>query len=361
MKDLTVQNISKSFAAKSALNDLTFEVDPGETLAVLGPSGCGKSTLLNIIAGLEQPDSGKVFWEGENLAGTPPHRRGFGLMFQDYALFPHRNVFENVAFGLRIQKMAEPLIQERVVEMLHLVSLDGFAKRDVNTLSGGESQRVALARSLAPQPRLLMLDEPLGALDRDLRDRLAAELRSILKSLHQTTLYITHDQEEAFTLADRVIIMNAGSIEQVGDPQDIYSNPSSVFVARFLGLNNLLTGKVARTATGSSILTAIGTFSLPLTLEKTIPDGEGTLLIRPEKAQVNGNGPLKLRGVLRERSFRGPICRVGIEVNQVVLNFDLHPDAPLPREGSQIEISLDPIESIQVIGTAPAGGDSKHG
>jgi ABC-type Fe3+/spermidine/putrescine transport system ATPase subunit len=361
MKVLSVKDISKSFATKRALNGISFDVDLGETLAVLGPSGCGKSTLLNIIAGLEQPDSGEVFWKDENLASLPPHRRNFGLMFQDYALFPHRNVFENVAYGLRMIKLAEPKIQARVAEMLRLVNLDGFAKRDVNTLSGGEAQRVALARSLAPQPRLLMLDEPLGALDRDLRDRLAAELRSILKRLGQTTLYVTHDQEEAFTLADRVIIMNAGSIEQAGEPQEIYANPNSVFVARFLGLNNLLKGTVLRTGGEILIRTAIGEFTLPDSLRENLPDGECTLLVRPERARLNGSGPLRLAGILRERSFRGPVCRVGLEVNQVQFSFDLHPDVPLPREGSRIEISLDPKESIQVICTSLASKETKHG
>ena len=351
MNSLSLSNLYKTFSQTVALNGVSLEVGSGETLAVLGPSGCGKSTLLNIIAGLEQPDAGKVLWEGKSLAKTPPHRRGFGLMFQDYALFPHRNVFENVAFGLQMQRVPSLVTQERVNEMLALVNLTGFEKRDVNTLSGGEAQRVALARSLAPQPRLLMLDEPLGALDRDLRDRLAAELRIILKKIHQTALYVTHDQEEAFTLADRVIIMNAGRVEQTGTPQEIYSKPGSLFVARFLGLNNLLTGTARPTDHGTSIQTAIGTFSLPST-----HFGEVTLLIRPERARLDGSGVLFLSGILRERSFRGPVCRVGIDINQVRLSFDFNPNAPIPAEGSLIDISLNPEEAIQVIETAERGG-----
>jgi ABC-type Fe3+/spermidine/putrescine transport system ATPase subunit len=347
MASLTAHKLYKNFGKKTALNGVSFEVEFGETLAILGPSGCGKSTLLNIVAGLEQPDMGDILWEGKTLANVPPHRRGFGLMFQDYALFPHRNVFENVAFGLRMLKFSPQAIRARVSEMLELVNLTGYEKRDVNSLSGGEAQRVALARSLAPQPHLLMLDEPLGALDRDLRERLATELRSILRKINQTALYVTHDQEEAFTLADRIIIMNAGQIEQTGTAQEIYQNPKSTFVARFLGLTNLLSGTAYPTNHGSYINTALGGFSLP-----SIHSGDVALLIRPELVRINGDGVLQLNGILREKTFRGTVCRVRLEINQTILSFDFLPNILLPDEGAPIRISLNPEEAIQVIATA---------
>ena len=344
MASLTVHSIYKNFERTIALNGISFEVEVGEILGILGPSGCGKSTLLNIIAGLEQPNAGEVLWEGKNLADVPPHRRGFGLMFQDYALFPHRNVFENVAFGLKMLKYSPRDIHSRVKDMLELVNLTGFEKRDVNTLSGGEAQRVALARALAPQPHLLMLDEPLGALDRDLRERLAVELHAILKKINQTTLYVTHDQEEAFTLADRVIIINTGRIEQTGTAQEIYQNPKSTFVARFLGLTNLISGTALPTAQGASIKTSIGDFSLP-----TPHTGEVTLLIRPERARLDEAGALKITGILREKTFRGAICRMSLEINHTHLFFDFLSNIQLPNEGSPILLSLIPEEAIQVI------------
>jgi ABC-type Fe3+/spermidine/putrescine transport system ATPase subunit len=216
---LLVKDVHKSFGQTRALAGVSFDIQPGETLALLGPSGCGKSTLLNVIAGLETPDHGEVHWDGMPLAGMPAHKRGFGLMFQDYALFPHLSVARNVAFGLEVAKQERQAIESRVDEMLALVGLEDYAQREPDTLSGGEQQRVALARALAPGPRLLMLDEPLGALDRALREDLLKELRYILQQIHQTALYVTHDQEEAFSIADRVAVMRLGRTEQVGTPR----------------------------------------------------------------------------------------------------------------------------------------------
>src|SRR5574341_785110 len=224
MSLLEIRDVSKTFADTRALHGVSFGVDEGEIICLLGPSGCGKTTLLRIIAGLETPNDGQVLFRGQDLGPVPPHRRDFGLMFQDYALFPHRNVFDNVAFGLRMRKDAlketdlTQKIEEQVREALALVGLQGFERRSVNQLSGGEAQRVALARSLAPHPRLLMLDEPLGSLDRALRERLMNELRDILKGGGVTTLYVTHDQAEAFAIADRAVLMNAGRVEHVGSP-----------------------------------------------------------------------------------------------------------------------------------------------
>jgi ABC-type Fe3+/spermidine/putrescine transport system ATPase subunit len=212
---LTVSQVAKSYGDTRAVVNVRFEVGSGEIVAVLGPSGCGKSTLLELIAGLEPLDRGEILWDGESLNHVPPHQRNFGLMFQDFALFPHRNVFDNVAFGMQMAHVSQEEIQNRVHEVLNLVGLPDFGGRDVNTLSGGEQQRIALARSLAPRPRLLMLDEPLGSLDRNLRERLVRDLRQILREQHLTAIYVTHDQEEAFAIADRVVVMNAGKVEQV--------------------------------------------------------------------------------------------------------------------------------------------------
>ena len=248
---LEISHVSKFYPGLPVLHDLSLTADEGEIVCLLGPSGCGKSTLLRIVAGLETPDAGRVSFDGQDLAGVPPHRRHFGLMFQDYALFPHKDVAGNVAFGLRMARLPASEINARVAEMLALVGLSGYEQRRVTELSGGEQQRVALARSLAPGPRLLMFDEPLGALDRALREQLMNDLRAILKQVCVTALYVTHDQEEAFAIGDRVAIMRArpdlgegGRIEQIGTPQEVYRQPANAYVARFLGFLNLIDGKV---------------------------------------------------------------------------------------------------------------------
>jgi ABC-type Fe3+/spermidine/putrescine transport system ATPase subunit len=338
---LSLRGIEKSFGANKALSGVSFEVQRGEVLALLGPSGCGKSTLLGIIAGLDRPDQGEVLWEQVSwqVSITP----AFGLMFQDFALFPHRDVFGNVAFGLQMAKWEARRIESRVEEVLELVGLPGFGRRDVNTLSGGEAQRVALARSLAPNPRLLMLDEPLGSLDRTLRERLVFDLRQILRQSHQTAIYVTHDQEEAFILADRVVVMNAGRVEQIGSPQEIYRHPDGVFVAQFLRMNNLFPGQVQTHEDEKVVRTEIGVFPAA----NAIP-GPATVLLRPDGVQPGAELPCPLSGVLTETSFRGGMVRAKLKLNDVSLDFDFPSYVPLPPIGEVLTVSFDPAQAIQI-------------
>jgi ABC-type Fe3+/spermidine/putrescine transport system ATPase subunit len=255
---LEIKNVSKRFGETQALVDVSLTVQEGETVALLGPSGCGKSTLLGVVGGLLPPDTGTVSWGGKVLNDVPPHARGFGLMFQDYLLFPHLNVAQNVAFGLKIAGWDEARKTSRVAEALALVGLSGFETRDVGSLSGGEQQRAALARALAPEPDVLMLDEPLGALDRALRERLGADLKRILDETGQTALYVTHDQEEAYAMGHRVAVMQAGRIEQVGEPAEVYRAPANAFVARFLGMDNVLDAHIREQNGAVFAETAIG-------------------------------------------------------------------------------------------------------
>jgi ABC-type Fe3+/spermidine/putrescine transport system ATPase subunit len=332
---LELYNVRKSYPDGWMLTDVSFIVEREENVCLLGPSGCGKTTLLRLIAGLETPDSGQVLVDGEDVTGVPPHRRGFGLMFQEYALFPHKDVFGNVAFGLRMERLSRESISARVAEVLELVGLVDFERRDVNQLSGGERQRVALARSLAPQPRLLMLDEPLGALDRALRERLMDELPHILRRAGATAITVTHDQEEAFALADRVVLMRDGRAVQVGTPEKVYRRPASAWAARFLGLTNLLDGRVVERG---QVETAIGEWGL-----ETGDLGEGRLLIRPEAARLDEDGPNILRGVVADRSFRGDHHRLDVRhASGVELTFNFPAGVVLPAAGDPITLSLDP-------------------
>ena len=243
---LRVEDVSVRFGETAALDDVKLEVADGEVVTVLGPSGSGKSTLLRVIAGLQRPDSGRVLLAGTDLAAVPPYRRGIGLVFQERALFHHRDVFGNVAFGLRMQGASRGEISRRVAEMLQLVGLRGLERRSVATLSGGEQQRVALARALAPDPKVLLLDEPLGSLDRRLRDRLLDDLKRLFGELAVTAVYVTHDQGEAFELGDRVAVMRDGRVVQTGTADEVWSRPADEDLARFLGLVNVDGSRVVR-------------------------------------------------------------------------------------------------------------------
>ncbi len=333
---LELNAISKTFDSKQVLRAVSLSVAEGEIVTLLGPSGCGKSTLLQIIAGLMQPDAGDVQWDNQPLVSVPPHLRNFGLMFQDYALFPHKSVAENVAFGLKTAKKTAVEQKTRITEMLQLVGLSGFEDRDVNTLSGGEQQRVALARSLAPQPKLLMLDEPLGALDRALRETLLDELRQILRSLGQTTIYVTHDQEEAFAISDRMLIMNAGEIVQAGPPQHVYATPNSEFTARFLGFSNVFSGVVS----GDGVQTDFA----ELAVDTALLTGAVTkVLIRPEQAQLSDSTGIP--GVVTDVSFRGATTRLRIDANGAHLDFELI-DLPDIAVGDDVRIVPSKVQVI---------------
>ncbi len=343
---LSIRGVTKHFNGTVALSDVSFDVAEGEIVCLLGPSGCGKTTLLRIIAGLETPDAGQVLLDGQDIDSMPPHRRDFGLMFQDYALFPHKNVFDNVAFGLRMRDGGrngrEKEIEERVRKVLGLVGLHEFERRSVNELSGGEAQRVALARSLAPRPRLLMLDEPLGSLDRALRERLMTELHDILTAVGVTALYVTHDQAEAFAIGDRAVVINAGHIEQIGPPETIYRRPATPFVARFLGLTNLAEGTVVG---ADRVASAWGEIAAEAGDYR--PGDRVSVLIRPEAASIvdgsaSGAGNL-IRARLVARSFRGGRYRVQAQPEVgPLLTFELAAvSTPAVEPGAYVTIALD--------------------
>jgi len=239
---IRLENISVAFDGETILDDISLKIDENEFITLLGPSGCGKTTTLRIIAGFLEPDKGDVIFDGKKINGVPAYKRQVNTIFQRYALFPHLNVYENIAFGLRLKKVKEDEIRQTVSEMLSLVNLKGFGNRNIASLSGGQQQRVAIARALAVKPRVLLLDEPLGALDLKLRKDMQVELKSIQQKLGITFIYVTHDQEEALSMSDTVVVMDSGKIQQIGTPTDVYNEPSNAFVADFIGESNILDG-----------------------------------------------------------------------------------------------------------------------
>ena len=289
---LEISNVSKRFTVTAAVDRLSLSIERGEFFALLGPSGCGKTTLLRLIAGFETPDGGHIMIDGVEMNAVPPYARPVNMMFQSYALFPHLDVAANVAFGLRQEGMARRLREARVAEMLALVQMEAYARRRPHELSGGQKQRVALARALARMPKLLLLDEPLAALDRKLREETRLELKGIQKRLDTTFLVVTHDQEEALGMASRVAVMNQGRLVQIGTPAEIYERPKSRFVADFVGAVNLLDGEVV--AGFNKLCLAIGGLDQPVPLPATMAAPAGAklaLALRPEKLRLSSERP----------------------------------------------------------------------
>jgi putative spermidine/putrescine transport system ATP-binding protein len=302
MSFLSINGLTKSFGQHAAVAGLDLTVERGEFMALLGPSGCGKTTTLQMIAGFVAPDRGAIALEGQDLVRVKPNRRGLGLVFQSYALFPHMTAAGNVAFGLEMQRLPRAERDQRVAAMLTLVGLSGFAGRFPRQLSGGQQQRVALARALAIRPRVLLLDEPLSNLDAKLREEMQIELRQILRSLGTTTILVTHDQGEAMALSDRISVMNAGRIEQIGTPTEVYDRPATPFVASFLGRTNVIAVEVRTDAAGTAAI--IGDARWPLSAR--IAAGRASATVRPEKISfLLDGGATGLSGTVRTRVFQG--------------------------------------------------------
>lgn len=325
---LSLADVTVRFGAVTALAEVDLDVDPGEVVAILGPSGSGKSTLLRAVAGLQPLAGGTVTIDGIDRTDAPPHRRGVGLMFQDHALFPHLDVGANVAFGLRMQGQAPAAARQRALELLELVGLSGTAGRAIHTLSGGEQQRVALARSLAPEPAVLLLDEPLGALDRPLRERLVEELRDVFARLELTVVAVTHDQREAFALADRLVVMDAGRLLQVGPPVEVWSAPSTARVARLLGFTNVAPARVEA-----------GRLQSPWGDLGPVTDPLAAVLVRPDGIRLDPSGPI--RGTVAQRTFAGSRTWVRVEVDGApALDLELA-GAAMPSVGEPVRLRID--------------------
>lgn len=326
---LIIEDVSYQYdRSVKVLDNINLSIQDGEIICLLGESGSGKTTLLRAIAGLENDYQGQISYNEQAIKPIPIHQRGFGLMFQDFALFPHMTVAENVAFGLKMQSISTDEQIRIVDEMLNLVGLDGYQQRSIDALSGGQKQRVALARSLAPRPRLLMLDEPLGSLDAGLRERLVIELKDIIKQIRLTAIYVTHDQQEAYAIADRIAIMNKGQIEQFDTPKQLYRHPKTKFIAEFLGLSNIVTANFLRQYT-----------RVDLPAKK--------YLIHPDSLILDDNGPIHAKVI--ERIFQGDTYRLRVQVDKdIELTFKVSSlSVPDNVESLRLSINTDLIHPLK--------------
>lgn len=308
---LEIRDIKKKFDGVDVLEGISLSIQRGEFITFLGPSGCGKTTTLRIIAGLENPDSGQVLLEGKDVTNLEPNCRDVNTVFQNYALFPHMSVADNVGYGLKIRKVPKSEIQRKVKEMLELVQLEGFEKRKPSELSGGQKQRVAIARALVNNPKVLLLDEPLGALDLQLRRTMQSELKKLQKRLGITFIYITHDQEEAINMSDRIVVMNQGVFEQIGCPDEVYNHPKTSFVATFVGNTNIIKGVVERVVQDKALVVACkGKALVDLNGETLRPGEQVTLAVRSENISLDEDCGCGLEATVEEKTFSGGLLRM---------------------------------------------------
>jgi spermidine/putrescine transport system ATP-binding protein len=349
--DVRLEGVTKRFDDVVAVDDLSLEIEQGSFFALLGPSGCGKTTTLRMIGGFEEPSSGTIFLGDRDVVGLPPYRRDVNTVFQSYALFPHLSIFENVAFGLRRQRADRKSLRGRVLEMLHLVELEGMERRKPRQLSGGQQQRVALARALVCSPRVLLLDEPLGALDLKLRKQMQLFLKRIQHDIGITFIHVTHDQEEAMTMADGIAVMNKGRIEQLGSPDELYERPETPFVAGFLGVSNLLPGTVAgpdlvRLDDGTQVHVA------PEALHGRT--GRVAVGIRPEKIRIDGGEANTLPGTVEESAYVGVATQYVVETASGRLTVyvqNVRPGAEGAAPGDRLTLSWSPDATFVVDST----------
>jgi spermidine/putrescine transport system ATP-binding protein len=371
--DVRLDHVTKSFGETLAVDDLSLEIWRGEFFSMLGPSGCGKTTTLRMIGGFEEPTSGTVYLGDQDVTNLPPFKRNVNTVFQNYALFPHLTIYENVAFGLRRKKVPDADIRSQVAAMLDLVELPGFELRKPTMLSGGQQQRVALARALINHPQVLLLDEPLGALDLKLRKQMQIELKRIQTEVGITFIYVTHDQEEAMTMSDRIAVMRAGRIEQLGDPESLYERPQTAFVAGFLGVSNLLEGEIAGHEAGMvSIRLKDGTvIKAPATDEG---QREVRLGVRPEKlrvsAAIDGHSPgtdvNEVDGTVLDASYIGVSTqylvetRDGHKMTAYTQNLETAGLADLLDRGAKVRLTWQPRHTFVLAGPAEHAAGDPH-
>ncbi len=333
---ISLQSIEKSFDGEPVLHHFSLDIGDGEFVTLLGPSGCGKTTTLRIIGGFVRPDAGDVLFNGIRINDLPPHKRQVNTIFQKYALFPHLNVYDNVAFGMRVHGKSEKEVRSRVGEMLHMVNLDGFTHRNVNLLSGGQQQRVAIARALANDPKVLLLDEPLGALDLKLRKDMQVELKKIQQQTGITFLFVTHDQEEALSMSDQVVVMDQGAIQQIGTPLDIYNEPKNAFVADFIGESNIIDGVMRE-----DYLVEFSGRKFRCVDKGFAPDEPVDVVIRPEDVDILPPDAEHLSGVVQTVNFKGVFYEIIVDVQGFKWMIQT---TDFERTGAKIGLAVQPDE-----------------